>query len=444
VWTYIEKTNVENFINKYPHLAEMFEEICLYQTEDKIFLPRLFNINYKEYTNIFRSSTEEFYPTYFKFNGKLRDEQHEFVSTILNLYNRSKRVNGIAKARPGFGKTVVSTYIASKIGLKTCIVIDNENLLNQWISAFLTFTDLRAEDLGLIKGKYCVLDRPVIIASVQTLLSKIKTDMHKNFQIIDAAKIGLVIYDEVHNTSSSSKFSKASLLFKTPNILGLSATPFQTGVAEILMKNTIGEIIYETKHYDLKPTFILNHYDSKLTKKYSYVMGKMPDYIKRKAFYNSIIIKSPEYLKLIISLVKHRLSEEHKVLILVFTKAQIKLISEGLDNEGIEHRRFYGGEKESLDKENVNVVIATYSYAGKGFDFEQLSSLILGTNLAGKKSLIQVVGRILRIGDKNKKSPVVDDLIDNAFPSMFLPDMKAKQAIIKQEFNCEIKNVFHQ
>lgn len=341
-------------------------------------------------------------------------------------------------------KTVLSVYIASKLKIKICIVVDNDNLISQWIESFLKFTDLKPEEIGLIKGKHFVVDKPVIIATVQTLLSKIKTDISKNFKLIDNAKIGLVIYDEVHNTSSSSKFSKASLLFRTKNVLGLSATPFQSGIAEILMKNTIGEIIYETKHYELKPTYILNHYDSGLTGKYAYILGKMSDYIKRKAFYNSIIIKSENYLNLVIKIVKQRLKEGHIILILCFTKAQVKLFSEALDKEGINHRRFYGDEKGEIDKNNINVLIGTYAYIGKGFDFQQLSSLILTTNLAGKKSLIQVVGRILREGDKNKKAPVVDDLIDRGFPSLFIPDMKAKKTIIKNEFNCDIIDVLNE
>jgi len=444
VWTYIKKENLEQFINKYPNLAEGFDDINLYETDDKIFLPRLFYKNFPDGLEIFESK-EVVTPvsTFYKFTGTLRKEQTEFVSTILNIYKSNKQVNGIGKARPGFGKTVVSAYIAATLGLKCCIVVDNDNLISQWVESFLKFTDLKPEEIGLIKGKHFVIDRPVVIATVQTLLSKIKTDMHKNFQLIDSAKFGLIFYDEVHNTSSSSKYAKASLLFRTKNFIGLSATPFQSGIAEILMKNTIGEIIYETKHYDLKPTYVLNYYDSKLSGKYSFVLGKMTDYIKRKAFYNSIIVKSPEYLKLIIKLTKKRLEEGHVVLILVFTKAQVKLISEGLDAEKISHRRFYGDEKDELDKNTVKVVIATYSYAGKGFDFEQLSSLILGTNLAGKKSLIQVIGRILRISTKGntKLSPIVDDLIDIGFPSLFLPDVKSKKAVIKSEFDCEIKDI---
>ncbi len=444
MWCYIEKDGLEKFINKYPQLAEGFEEISLYETETKIFLPRLFFKNFPDGAQLLpMKEPTNLSPTFYKFIGKLRDQQIESVTTILDIYKHQGHINGIIKCPPGFGKTVISSYILSKIGLKVCIIIDNENLLNQWVGSFLTFTDLKVEDIGLIKGKHFITDRPVIIATVQTLLSKIKTNMEKNFKLIDGAKFGVVLYDEVHNTSSSSKYAKASLLFRTKNFIGLSATPFQSGIAEILMRNTIGENIYETKQYDLKPTYILNYYDSKLSGKYSYILQKTPDYIKRKAFYNSIIIKSKEYLKTIIDIAKKRLSEGHVVLILVFTKAQVKLISEELDQENITHRRFYGDEKDELDKENLKIMIATYSYAGKGFDFEQLSSLILGTNLTGKKSLIQVIGRILRKSTNGniKNSPVVDDLIDIGFPSLFLPDVKTKKIVIRNEFNCIIKDV---
>lgn len=334
-------------------------------------------------------------------------------------------------------KTVLAVYIAAKLGVKTCIIVDNDSLLKQWVVAFKDFTDLKENEIGIIKQKLFSTDTPVSIALVQTLLSKLKNDMSKNFEMIDKARFGLVVYDEVHNTSSAPKFAKVSLFFRTLNILGLSATPFQTGVSEILMKNTIGEIIYETKQYDLKPIYILNYYDSGLTQKYSGVMSRIQDYIKRKAFYNSIIIKSNIYFDLITNKVKERLKDGHRIMILCFTKQQVKMISEKLDNLGIENRKYYGDEKDNVDKDNVKVLIVTYSYAGKGFDFAQLSSLILATNLAGRKSLIQVIGRILR-SHKEKLAPVVDDLIDLAFPSMFLPDVKSKKAVVKNEFDCRI------
>ena len=115
MWCFIKKEKLEGFINKYPALAEGFNEINLYETEDKIFLPRLFYKNFPDGIEVFESKdivTPS--PTFYKFTGTLRDEQAGFVQTILGMYNQSKQVNGIGKARPGFGKTVVSTYIAAK------------------------------------------------------------------------------------------------------------------------------------------------------------------------------------------------------------------------------------------------------------------------------------------------------------------------------------------
>ena len=52
-------------------------------------------------------------------------------------------------------------------------------------------------------------------------------------------------------------------------------------------------------------------------------------------FYNSIIVRSPAYLNLVIKLVKKRLAQGHVILILCFTKAQVKLFSERLEKESI-------------------------------------------------------------------------------------------------------------
>ena len=445
MWSYLLKEDIEKFLNAYPQFIECFSDINLYETEDKIFLPRSFykNFNAENLVKVFESKNEIIpEPTFYKFTGKLKPEQVDPVNTILDLYQKNKYVTGIIKARPAFGKTVITAYISAKLGLKTIIIIDNSVLLDQWVQAYHNFTDLKENEIGLIKQKFFTTNTPVTIATVQTLLSKVKTDMHKNFQIIDEAKYGLVVYDEVHSTTSSSKFAKASLLFRTKNILGLSATPFQSGVAEVLMKNTVGEIIYETTNYERKPEYNLHFYDSKLTGKYSWILSKISDYIARKGFYNKIIIKSPFYIKLIIDLVRERLSQGHVILVLCFTKEQVKLVSSKLDEENINHRRFYGDEKEELDKENIKVIVCTYQFTGKGFDFQQLSNIIFACNLAGKKSLIQTIGRILR-EYKGKIQPVADDLIDLGFPSMFLPDMKVKKSVVTNEFHCVINEFKH-
>jgi len=110
VWCFIKKEKLEGFINKYPALAEGFDEINLYETEDKIFLPRLFYKNFPDGIEIFESK-DIVIPssTFYKFTGTLRDEQAEMIRVITAIYNQNGgQINGIAKARPGFGRYIAA------------------------------------------------------------------------------------------------------------------------------------------------------------------------------------------------------------------------------------------------------------------------------------------------------------------------------------------------
>jgi superfamily II DNA or RNA helicase len=442
MWTYLLKKHKERYLNEYPSLTDDFDHICLLETKDACFLPRLMYSNYPSDILIKYDGKKIIEPETinFKFTGELRQNQIPIAETALKYYEQQGFVNGIIRARPGIGKTVTSIYIASKIGLKTCIIVDNTNLLEQWIKEIFQFTDLKAEDIGIIQQKLVVTNKPVTIAMCQSLLSRLKTNIQSAFDFVDEGRFGTVFYDEVHSTSSSEKFAKVSLLFRTKNIVGLSATPFQTGSAEILMKNTIGEIIYETKKYELKPKYYMVYYDSGLSeandKKYFKQLMRVKDYIRRKAMYNKIIINSEKYLNLITNYTRNLVNNGHNTIIICFTKKQVNVISDRLKLLNVEHRRFYGDERE-IDKETDRVLVVTYSYAGKGFDMKRLSALIFATPLAGKKSIIQTSGRILR-DCEDKKQPIIIDLVDLAFPFMSVKEVKTKTKIIQEEFNIPI------
>jgi superfamily II DNA or RNA helicase len=258
----------------------------------------------------------------------------------------------------------MSVYLASQLKIRTLIIVDKQELMKQWIKAFLEFTDLTVDDIGIVQQKNFGVDRPVIIAMGQTLQSYLKKGIKEAFKLFDKNRIGFVIYDEVHTTSSAPVFSKISLLFRTRNILGLSATPFHTGLSEILMKNTIGEIIYETKNYDLRPEYHLVYYKSNLDSKKLYLLSKITDFLQRKALYNKFIVESQNYVDLITAQSKKMRDLGHRIIIICFTKAQVMKISDELTNKGLENTRFFGDERDIDYTENI--LVATYSFAGKG------------------------------------------------------------------------------
>lgn len=440
MWCYINNDNEDKFLTQYPQLEQYWHNLVLLRTKNAAFLPRLFYKNYpSEFLIEYHGKTNaNFQEINFEFLSTLRSAQKKAAKSVLDIYDQYGFVNGIVKLPPGTGKTVLTIYLASQLGLKTCIVLNNDSLFKQWIKEIVKFSGCTEDDIGIIKQKLFVTEnKKFTVAMSATLTSKLKRDLNKAFHEVNNSEFGLVVYDEVHNTSASEVYSKASLLFRTQNILGLSATPFHYAESEILMKNTIGPIIHESNEYEMTPEYNMIHFDSGL-KKHQYVMNKFNDYIKKKSYYNKVITSSPTYIEIIKKIVQKLYSLDRKIMIICMTKKQVKLISEHLNTLGIEHRRYYGEEKE-INKETDNVLVATYAFSGTGFDMKRLDALVLAASLSGKKSLIQVVGRILR-SNQGKQTPVVYDLIDKCFPMLSIPEYKRKKNIINSEFpNCKIK-----
>ena len=361
MWSVIDKKDFNNFIEKYPELANDQELFKLHETGEKIFIPRFFYKNYpSKFINVYNPEPhiEKINLT---FNGEPRVNQRPLIHTILSIYDRDQCVNGIIKCFCGFGKTACSIYLAVKLGMKTLFVVDKDSLYRQWVQEIAKFTGIGADDIGLIKGNlFIVENKPFVVTTVQTLVSKIKREPKAMYEKMKAAGFGLVIFDECHNTSASEKYAKSSILMSAPNIIGLSATPFKPGGQDILMKNVIGEILYEEVGYKFIPEVRFHLYKSGL-EKHSRRLGFL-DFIAAKAYYNKIITSSPKYMDLLARFVKEDMADDHKTIIICWTEKQLQAISDRLTSEGIENRQFYGKQREFSRDDKVLVV--TYKYAG--------------------------------------------------------------------------------
>ena len=355
MWSVIDKNDFSKFIDKYPELSEEQELYKLYETDNKIFLPRFFFKNYQSKFISLYNPEPEIKKINLTFNGQPRDNQRPLIHTILSTYDRDHRINGIIKCYCGFGKTACSIYLATKLGMKTLFVVDKDSLYKQWVQEISKFTSIGADDIGLIKGNmFVVEDKPFVVTTVQTLVSKIKRSPKEMYEKMKAAGFGLVIFDECHNTSASEKYAKSSILMSAPNILGLSATPFKPGGQDILMKNVIGEILYDEANYKSVPEISFHLYHSGLTK-YAKRMGFL-DFIAAKAFYNKVIVDSKAYMDLISKFVKEDMKSGHKTIVICWTEKQLQAISERLTHDKIEHRQFYGKKREFSHDDKVLVV----------------------------------------------------------------------------------------
>ena len=439
MFTLIEKNNLDSFLIRYPELEENIDLFLLHENENHYFLPRFFYKNYP--SNHIRVLDPPYSPAEIKvnFTKDLRETQKKIVQKILIEYDKTNSINGVIKAPPGTGKTCMGIYLSTKIKLKTLIIVDKDPLFKQWIKEILHFTDLPEDNIGQIKQKkFPKNNEPIIISTVQTLLSKFKQNSKDFYYKLKELGIGLVIFDEVHNTSSSEKYAKVSTILSTNNILGLSATPYKTGGQKILMENTIGSTIVDNFDYNLIPELHFISYESKLSN-YKIMLAKTKDFIMRKAIYNKILVKSETYLDLFPKFIKEDLKNKHKTIIICWTENQVKAISNKLNEHGITCTEYYG--KARTFSTDDQTLVATYQFAGTGFDFKNLSSLIYACPLSGRISLIQTAGRILR-SCQDKTSPLIRFLVDETFPKESTEEMNRAENIFKKEFeNIVIKKV---
>jgi len=444
IWTLIKNENLEQYFNEYDYLSSYAEEISLSQNNDFTFFPRyMFETKPSRLLINHIDKTWKGQKVQLQWNNEyqLKLEQKVICSQIFDAINRRSNKVGIIKGRPGIGKTVMAVALTCVTKNKTLIILDNSNLIKQWTESIVKFTNVKEEEIGLIKGpKFTTTkDTQFTIAMVQTLMSKVKRDIKDFYGKMKECGFDLVFFDECHKTTCGPKFAMASLFLNTKNIVGLSATPFADRLHKIFMENTIGDIIVEDANYDLVPTINLVNYNSGLTAKYGKFVLAARDMIKQRARFISKLPESSNYKQLIIDLVKGLRKDGHVVIIIVFTKVLVNSIHDWLKNEGIESRQFYS-QKTDIDKDKDNVIIATYAYAGAGFDMKRLSAAIIATPLSGRKSLIQVVGRILRTL-KGKIKPVVYDLNEIGFAGLFQREIPRKIKILKDEFNCQFNTI---
>lgn len=165
------------------------------------------------------------------------EEQRKAIKTILdNDFNY-----GILQAAPSSGKSFISLYCASKLKQKTLILVDMTLLIDQFIDSILKFTNVKENEIGLIRGQERdYKDKKIVIATIQTLTKK------ENQDIVDylSDNIGFVICDEVHIMSCQTAQNILKYL-KPRYMLGLSGTPHRDDGLEFVITEAIGPIIHK-------------------------------------------------------------------------------------------------------------------------------------------------------------------------------------------------------
>jgi superfamily II DNA or RNA helicase len=314
---------------------------------------------------------------------------------------------GLIMASPGFGKTTVSLDTICELQQFSIVLVDKSDLAKQWIKRGAEQFNL---DIGLIgDGEFNI--KPVTVAIMQTLRSRQDELDRDNFWFL----WGCVFYDEQHHSSSETYYEIVNK-FPAKFRIGISATKGKSDSKEKLSELIFGQVIFEDKTNNLKPSI----QRIKTNFKFDYKPTKK---IGRKVIKNN-------YQDLLNSLIEDdnrnnqiakKISSEQECAHLIVSRRLQHL--ENIKNESINlgfppEKCFMLTGKQSSDErleiaelaDKGNIAIFS-TVADEGLDIPRLDRIHLVFPSKNHETIRQQVGRGLR-NHENKTETIVYDYVD--------------------------------
>ena len=358
---------------------------------------------------IVKDTREEGSKIDYEFNGKLNKKQEKVMEELLK-YNI-----GILCAATGFGKTVISAKIISKLKINTLILVNRNNLLEQWKDRLSYFLNISKKEIGQIGASKETLNRKLDIASFQSLARKDNLeDLVKDY--------GLVIVDECHHVASYN-FEKVLKAIRSKYVYGLTATPTRKDGWHKIIYMQCGEIRARVSSRELKQNKEMEHIVIVQKTNYKYISQEENEKIQisdilndmcNNVFRNSLIIQD----------IKKCIQDGRIPIVLTERIEHLKILKEGLESLNIPIIIYKGkmGKKQTKELEeslkvadennNPRIILATSSSIGEGFDDSRLDTLFLTMPVSWKGRIIQYVGRLHR-EHEDKQKVIVYDYLDN-------------------------------
>lgn len=336
---------------------------------------------------------------------------------------------GIISVPCGYGKTVIGLYLASKLGVKTLVIVHKEFLVNQWkerISQFLPYARI-----GKIQGnKVFVEGYDIVIGMLQSIsMKEYSEDVFNDF--------GFVIYDECHHLGAET-FSRALLKTGCKYTLGLSATPTRADGLTKVFQWHLGEMVYKINKRDEENVNVkmIEYFPPKMSHSSVPELGEvgLEEEIEEindgvVEGYNNVILnynKKPNMSRMITNIcdfmprtrkivneVINCCKKGRKILILSDRRSHLEAMFKLFDETEYTCGYYLGGmkEKDLEITEGKQVILATFAMASEGFDCRYpLDTIVLSSP---KSNIEQAVGRILRQEAKDRKFvPLVIDIMD--------------------------------
>jgi superfamily II DNA or RNA helicase len=331
----------------------------------------------------------------FKSNIVLRENQIPIVKNYLSAINSYAPYGGVIEAKVGTGKTNMAIDIASKLQLKTLIIVPTVTLLNQWKDRILEFTDCKEEDIGIIQQDKCQVEgKTFVIGMLHSLAMKeYEKDVYNSF--------GFIVVDEVHRTASE-VLSKAIFKFNSLYTCSLSATPDRKdGMANAFFWS-LGPIVSKSSKQAAIPTIHILPYDGEDTNADGCIgrYGKFKGKLISSKYLNKMELSKPR-IEFIGDIIKKLYEEGHTILamsarISILENLKRYLVYNGVDETEI---GLIAGKNSEFGRK---IELGTYGRCSLGYDNKNIDAVVFVTPIADVR---QAIGRL-------RKDGLVIDVVD--------------------------------
>ena len=406
----LQKLRMPIFYKTTPRIISCFEDDERFLKLPRGCIDKVSEICKKSNVNlIIKDTRENGIRTDYKFDGKLNNKQEKAMKELL------KHDVGVLCATTGFGKTVVGAKIISELKTNTLVIVNRNNLLEQWKERLSYFLNINKKEIGQIGSGKEKPNGKLDVASFQSLFKKDNLEeLVKDY--------GLVIVDECHHAAAYS-FEKVLKAVRSKHVYGLTATPTRKDGWHKIIYMQCGDIRVRVSHRELKQNKEMEHTVIVKKTNYKYIPTEEKDKIQiseilndmcHNIFRNSMIIED----------INKCILEGRVPIVLTERVEHLKVLKENLENLNVPVVAYKGnmGKKKTKEIQDVideadknnkpRIILATSSSIGEEFDDSRLDTLFLTMPVSWKGRIIQYVGRLHR-EHEDKEKVIVYDYLDN-------------------------------
>lgn len=405
------------------------------ETERELVIPRFFPLSsyYNEPFEIIDKVNEGQYIN-IKHNIEFRDELQEECNSWFMSNN-----SGILKAGTGSGKSIMAIRMICERNRKALIFTYKVNLLDQWKQMILGFTDVKENDISILKSDNYEEDltKKIVLVTNQTFISLLKRKGMQFVKQIRKSDFGILIGDEVHTSIGAHTFGICSLYVPCKYTYGLTATPYRYDQNHDILGYHLGEIFVPVN----SPSIMVP--DVKVIRfNHNIAFGKTKNYIYwgdvwNRGRYIKMARKSKIFMHVLEKLLKKSYEQDRKCLLMFPRINLLELLKESLQKDipKEEIGMFIGSS--DLSECNKRIVLSTPGKCRDGIDIPDFDLLILAFPVG---NLEQACGRILRIKE-GKKTPVIIDLVDLQCEELKQRFLTRKTFYEEKQWNIEIQDL---